>query len=284
VRLEQAYQACEAITSSQARNFSWGIQLLPKPKRRAMCALYAMARRIDDVGDSDADPGDRLEQLAAIEAQLAHLASGGDPPPDDPVATALADAAARYPLPFDALAQLVAGCRADVTGRRYETFEELVCYCRSVAGTIGRLSLAIYGSQQPERARALADDLGVALQLTNILRDVMEDLQAMGRVYLPAEDLRRFGLGPNLEGDPERLVALVSFEAARAEGWYERGLGLLPLLDWRSRAATGAMAGIYRRLLERIQLDPGAVLAGRVSLPAWQKAAVAARCLGGVAA
>ncbi|MST35125.1 squalene synthase HpnD, partial [Acidimicrobiaceae bacterium USS-CC1] len=185
----------------------------------------------------------------------------------------------RYPIPMGALHELVDGCGMDVEGAHYADFDELVAYCRAVAGTVGRLSLGIYGATDPVRAEALADALGVALQLTNVLRDIIEDRDAMGRVYLPAEDLARFGCGPDVTGDPDALRALVSFEAARAADWYDRGLALLPMLDRRSRACTAAMAGIYRRLLTRIQADPDAVLRGRVSLPTREKALVAARAL-----
>jgi phytoene synthase len=119
----------------------------------------------------------------------------------------------------------------------------------------------------------------VALQVTNILRDIVEDHEQMGRVYLPSADRDRFGVPADLSGPSDRLVALIAFESVRVEEWYERGLQLLPMLDWRSRACTAAMAGIYRRLLTAIQHDPAAVLRGRLSLPAWQKAGVAVRTL-----
>ena len=286
-----AYDQCKQITRSRARNFYYGIRLLPPPKRSAMCALYAMARRIDDIGDNDPtgnpvpddDPGAAALSLASVRASLALIskaaAGGPPPPPGDPVLMAMADAAKRYPLPIDALEELVEGCEWDLQGRRYETYEELVQYCRRVAGTIGRLSLAIYGSSDPERAVALADSLGIALQLTNILRDLVEDRDALGRVYLPREDLARFGVSETLEGNYEDLMALVCYESGRASEWYERGLPLLALLDRRSRACTAAMAGIYRRLLAKIRLAPGSVLERRVSLASRQKIAVAATAL-----
>jgi 15-cis-phytoene synthase len=281
-----AYKHCERITRSRARNFYYGIRLLPPRKRAAMCALYAMARRIDDVGDGVAGPEDgKLASLEAVRASLLLLpsASSGLPeapvPPGDPVLMALADVARDFPLPVEALEELVEGCEWDVAGRRYETFEELVEYCRRVAGSIGRLSLAIYGASDPAKAAPLADALGVALQLTNILRDLLEDRDAMGRIYLPAEDLERFGVSPQLEGKPDDVMALICFESGRASAWYERGLPLLALLDRRSRACTAAMAGIYQRLLDKIRLDPGSVLRGRVCLSAAQKATVAAMAL-----
>lgn len=279
MNLDDAYDRCEEITRSEARNFSYGIRLLPTPKRRAMSALYAVARRIDDVGDGDDPPAVKRKALEAIHEDLRAITADPNAAGEDPVLVALADASRRYPIPMGALHELVDGCGMDVDGARYADFDELVAYCRAVAGTVGRLSLGIYGATDPARAEPLADTLGVALQLTNVLRDVVEDRDAMGRVYLPAEDLARFGCSPDVTGDPDALRALVSFEAARAADWYDRGLALLPMLDRRSRACTAAMAGIYRRLLTRIQADPDAVLRGRVSLPTRQKALVAARAL-----
>ena len=273
--LEAAYARCEAITTAEARNFSYGIKLLPPPKRKAMSALYAVARRIDDIGDGDRPAAGKLDALAALRKDIAGVAAGGT---DDPVLVALADVSRRYPIPLTALDELIDGCEMDVRGTHYETFDDLVGYCRRVAGSVGRLSLAVYGCPNPTQGEPLADALGVALQLTNILRDIVED-RGMSRVYLPAEDLRRFGADPGLTGPPDAILALLTFEAARAEPWYEQGLALLPLLDRRSRACTAAMAGIYRRLLTRIVRDPAAVLRGRISLSPWQKAGVAARAL-----
>jgi 15-cis-phytoene synthase len=278
VNIDLAYLECEHITSAQAKNFSYGIKLLPKPKRRAMSALYALARRIDDIGDGDAPVPDKLEALAGVRKDVAALGAG-EVRSDDPVLVALVDVTRHFPLPLSALDELIEGCEMDANWSGYQSFDDLVGYCRRVAGTVGRLSLSIYGCSQSERAEPLADALGVALQITNILRDILEDHEQMGRVYLPAEDRDRFGVASDLSGPPDGLMALVALEAARADEWYSRGLTLLPMLDWRSRACTAAMAGIYRQLLARIQRDPSAVLRGRMSLPPWKKAAVAARAL-----
>ena len=187
-----------------------------------------------------------------------------------------------------AFGELIDGCVADVRGTSYQTFEDLLHYCRCVAGSIGRLSLGIFGtSGDPEVASRLSDSLGVALQLTNILRDVREDY-ANGRVYLPAEDLAKFDCDPDEPELPSTHVAkpglqrrLVEFEAERARDWYATGLQLLPMLDRRSAACTGAMAGIYRRLLDQIAAQPAAVLRGRMSLSAGEKAVVAVKALAG---
>jgi phytoene synthase len=281
-----AYRHCEQITWSQARNFSYGIRLLPLPKRQALAAVYAFARRVDDIGDGDLPGPDKLAALARARASVTALRDGAGPPASgngagpDLVLVALADAAGRFDIPLAAFGELIDGCEADVRGTSYRTFEDLLHYCRCVAGSIGRLSLGVFGTADVATAAPLADALGVALQLTNILRDIREDYQD-GRVYLPAEDFERFGCslasGP---ADRGKLAELVRFEAQRATTWYARGLALMPLLDWRSAASAGAMAGIYFRLLKRIAATPQAVLERRVSLSTGEKAMVAARSLG----
>jgi phytoene synthase len=277
-----AYERCERITTEHARNFSYGIKLLPPVKRRSLSAVYAFARRVDDIGDSDAPAPERLAGLAEVRGLLSRL----DQPGEDPVLVALADTALRTALPIQAFHELIDGCEADVRGARYDTFDDLHHYCRCVAGSIGRLSLAVFGSADRTVATPLADALGVALQLTNILRDVLED-RRNGRIYLPAEDLDRFGCTLDLDADgnftddEDALTALIEFEAARAQDWYTDGWRLLPMLDRRSRACTAAMSGIYRRLLDRFMARPWLVLRDRVSLPGWEKAVVAARSFAG---
>jgi phytoene synthase len=269
--VEEGYRSCEALTRARAGNFYYGIRLLGAPKRRAMCAVYAFARRVDDIGDGDENPARKLALLRAVAEQL-------EEPGDEPQALALADAERRFQLPHAALLDLLAGVEMDVRAETYETFPELVTYCRRVAGSIGRLSLGIFGSPARDRAESLADDLGVAMQLTNILRDVREDLER-GRVYLPREDLERFGCMDLAAAPPDAFIALVDFEADRAREWFERGLELLDLIDGRSGACVGAMTGIYRRILERIERDPETVMRRRVSLPPWEKTWVAFRSL-----
>jgi phytoene synthase len=281
--LDEAYRSCERVTRREAANFFYGIRLLPPAKRRAMCAAYAFARRVDDIGDGDLGREDKLTALEREREGVARLRAGGASGADDPVLTALADAAEAFDLPVDALDDLIDGVEQDVRGTRYETFDELVVYCGQVAGSIGRLCVAIFGSSDPRLAVQRADELGVAMQLTNILRDVREDL-ANGRVYLPAEDLRECGCTTPLEGSGGAVERLVRMEAARDREWFARGLRLLPLLDSRSAACVLAMTGIYRRILERIEEDPLAVTRGRVSLPAWEKLMVAGRSLAGMGA
>ena len=272
----EAYEHCEALTRSAAANFYYGIRLLPPEKRRATCAVYAFARRIDDIGDGGFQSREKLELLDAAARSLGELSTASL----DPVLFALADAHMRFSLPLDALEDLIAGVRMDVTGTSYESFEELLGYCRRVAGSIGRLCLAIFGAREQERARPLADDLGVAMQLTNILRDLREDA-GNGRVYLPRQDLVRYQLSTDgrFSGEEGQLDALVRFQARRASEWFEHGLELVPLLDRRSGACVLAMANIYSRLLARIEADPQRTSRERVSLPIWQKLWVAARSL-----
>jgi phytoene synthase len=278
--LADAYRECERITWSQARNFAYGIRLLPPAKRRGLATIYAFARRIDDIGDGDLPAETKLQQLEEARHDIATLREQDT---SDPVLIALKDTAVTFPaVQVEAFGELIDGCVADVRGTSYETFDDLLHYCRCVAGSIGRLSLGIFGATDP-RAPVLADSLGVALQLTNILRDIREDF-ANGRVYLPAEDLKKFDC-PLDQADAgahePQFIKLVEFEAERARDWYATGLRLLPMLDRRSAACTGAMAGIYRRLLDRIAAQPTAVLRGRVSLPASQKAIVAVKALTG---
>ena len=268
MELSEAYRECERITWSQARNFAYGIRLLPPE-----------------------------EKIAALEQARQAIATLTAASQDDPVLMALADVERNFPVPMPAFGELIDGCVADVRGTSYQTFDDLLYYCRCVAGSIGRLSLGIFGtSHDAAQAAELADSLGVALQLTNILRDIREDHQN-GRIYLPAEDLAKFDCDPRYwpggttPPDPPAtaidqsaspgFIRLVEFEAERARDWYATGWKLLSLLDRRSAACTGAMAGIYRRLLERIAAEPAAVLRGRMSLSGREKATVAAKALTG---
>jgi len=282
-RLPAAHRTCAQITRTQARNFYYGIRLLSPPKRSALCAVYALARRIDDIGDGSGGADDKAAQLAALRGDLGRLTTA-----TDPVLIAVGDAVARFPIPVSAFGELIDGVEMDVMGTTYATFDDLVPYCRRVAGAVGRLCLGVYGTAPgtEETASRHADALGIALQQVNILRDIREDL-LVGRVYLPKEDLDRFGitLGLNPDGslaDPGGgLRALIGVAAARAAAWFDDGLRLLPMLDSRSAACTAAMAGIYRDLLRIIEADPQVVFGGRISLSGWEKARVAGRALAG---
>ncbi|WP_280384325.1 presqualene diphosphate synthase HpnD [Nocardia wallacei] len=277
--LTESYAACEQITRTQAKNFYYGIRLLPRDKRSALCALYALARRIDDIGDGELPPAAKSESLAALRKSLDNADAAGDP-----VLLAVTDTARRYPVPMSAFGELIDGVQMDIDGVEYADFAELTGYCRCVAGAVGRLCLSIFGAGDDPRAALFADQLGIALQQTNILRDIREDL-GTGRRYLPREDLDRFGVRLEFDAtgalhDPDgRLAALIRSAAERAENWYCLGLRLLPELDNRSAACCAAMAGIYRQLNARIHANPAAVYDRRLSLSAWEKARVASGAL-----
>src|SRR5690606_27970365 len=192
-----AYSYCETVTGQQARNFAYGIRLLPTPERRAMSALYAFSRRVDDIGDGALADEVKVTRLEDARALLSRIRDGAvDEDDTDPVAVALAHAARRFPIPLGGLDELIDGVQMDVRGETYETWDDLKVYCRCVAGAIGRLSLGVFGTvpgaRGAERAPEYADTLGLALQLTNILRDIREDAEG-GRTYLPADDLAKFG-------------------------------------------------------------------------------------------
>jgi phytoene synthase len=276
--VEEAYRIAESVTRGEAKNFYYGIRLLPPPKRAALCAVYAVARRIDDIGDGDLPAEQKVAELARVGKSVESLDDA-----TDPVLVALAESARRYPVPVSAFGELIDGVQMDVDNVAYANFSELVIYCRRVAGSIGRLCLSIFGPVNP-RTSQYADQLGIALQQTNILRDVREDL-LNGRIYLPQDELDRFGvrLAVDANGeldDPQaQLAALLRFCAARAEDWYSLGLRLIPHLDRRSAACCLAMSGIYRQLLGRIKVSPARVYDRRLSLSGLQKARVAAAAL-----
>ena len=256
--VEEAYAEVERLTRQRARNFAYGIMLLPRPKRRAIAAIYAFARRVDDIADGslpDADKGERLEELRA---QLSA------PPGEDSMLVALADARSHFPIPLDALTALIDGGVQDTEQTRYADFEELRGYCSRVAGAVGRACVGVYGADEPVRA----ETLGIALQLINIIRDVAEDW-GLGRVYLPQDELARYAVA---EADIAAGLAtpewreLMAFQAARARAHLAEGLTLLDHLDRRSGACVGTFAGLYSSMLDRIEADGFDVFDGTPSL------------------
>jgi phytoene synthase len=268
---QTAYDHCRRVAQTSGSSFYAGMRLLPPGKRDALFAIYALARRIDDIADGELPAAEKLERLERARDELARLHET-----DDLVLVAVADAAGRYPIPLEAFGELVDGAELDVRGTEYATFEELERYCRCVAGSIGRLALGVFDCSDREAAQPLADELGLALQLVNILRDLADDV-ASGRVYLPREDLARFGCkvaAGRIEGSAELVIA---FEAQRALDRLDRGLALVPLLDRRSATCVLAMTGAYGRLLERIAAEPTVVLNGRLSLGRFEKSLVLAR-------
>ena len=274
--LEQAYRYCRELAKLEARNFYYGFILLPAAKRRAVYAAYAFARACDDIVDDDLGPEEKAGRLAEYRRQLEQCLDGR---PAGPVFLALADTISRYHIPPDYLRQLIDGVEMDLTVRRYRTFDELRRYCYGVASTVGLVCIEIFGYRDGQQARRHAEDLGIALQLTNILRDIREDARR-DRIYIPAEELGRFGYSEAdvLEGTcNDSFLELVRFEAQRARHYFASGRKLLPLLPRRSRACAAVLQGIYSQVLARIEAHPSDVLRERVSLSSRQKLALAGR-------
>jgi 15-cis-phytoene synthase len=262
--VEQAYADVLRITQETARNFAWGIRILPGPKRRAVAALYAFARAVDDLADRQEPARDELERWRVAIAALPASPDG------DPILVALADAKERYGIPQRALEDLVRGALMDCDRSRYGSWEDLREYCRCVAGAVGVACAAVYGPSDRERAEPLAETLGLALQQINIMRDVAEDW-ALGRVYLPQNELQRFGVEEEDiaagRTSPE-WRALMDQQAARAEALMGEGLELLPLLDRRSALCVRSFAGIYRGLLDQMRARDFDVFSTRPHLSA----------------
>jgi phytoene synthase len=259
----QAYAEVERLTRRRARNFAYGIMVLPREKRQAIAAIYAFARRVDDVADgTDLSPDEKRELLEQLRAGLAS-------PGDDAMSVALADARSRFTIPDRALNALVDGGVQDLDQARYADFEELRGYCTKVAGAVGVACVAVYGSDDVERA----ETLGIALQLINIIRDVREDWE-LGRVYLPQDELASFGV---TEDDiaagraTDAWRALLTFQAERALVCLQDGLGLLRSLDGRSALCVSTFAGLYRATLERIEARSFDVFDGPPHLSALTK-------------
>ena len=261
--VEQAYAEVQRVTRARAKNFAYGIMVLPRDKRRAIAAIYAYAREVDDIADGGAEVDEKRASLEKLRAAL-------DDPPATPMHVALADARARFGIPRDALSALVDGGLQDLVKTRYASFDELRGYCEKVAGAVGVACVAVYGSDDVERAQTL----GVALQLVNIMRDVDED-RGLGRVYLPQEELERFGV-TELAVSPE-WRELMAFQAARARAHLDEGLHLLDSLDRRSALCVATFAGLYRGQLDRMEANGFDVFDAscRLSMPA--KLAVVAR-------
>jgi 15-cis-phytoene synthase len=267
-----AYAYCQDLTRRSASNFYYAFRLLNPERRQALYAVYAFCRFVDDIAD-EAGRKDPSRLLARWDDELAR-AYGGTP--THPISRALADAVRRFPLAEEHFRDLIRGVKMDLSRRRYASFDELYEYCYLVASTVGLLCIEIFGYRQPS-AREYAVDLGVAFQLTNILRDVLEDGRR-GRIYLPGEDLRRFGC---TEGDvlggryTPHLGAMMAFECGRARAYYLRARGALAPEDRGSMAAAEAMRLIYERLLDRIEARHFDVFGPKVTLPRYEKLTLA---------
>jgi len=286
LQLRAAYSVCRHIARSAAKNFYYGFLVLPKHKRNAISAVYAFMRRADDISDDPLVPAQqRREKLDEWMNGLRRVAAGERT--DDPILFALADSQKRYSIPLELLEKLVKGTAMDVPQQsvtksgetvpqlQYETFEQLYDYCYHVASVVGLICIRIFGYRDP-RAEKLAEQTGVAFQLTNIIRDVQEDAN-LGRVYLPREDFARFGLNVQALTNgsaPTSLRPVLEFEALRARGFYRAAEDLLPLIDEDSRPALSTLVEIYRRLLERIVASNYDVFSGKVRLPTAEKLSV----------
>ena len=263
--VEQAYAEVQRVTRARAKNFAYGIMVLPRAKRRAIAAIYAFAREVDDVADGSAPVDEKRARLDALRDAL-------DQPPATAMHVALTDARERFGIPRDALSALVDGGLQDLEKTRYATFDELRGYCEKVAGAVGVACVAVYGSDDVDRAQTL----GIALQLINIMRDVDED-ERLGRVYLPQDELERFGVR-ELAVSPQ-WRALMAFQAARARAHLDEGLHLLDSLDRRSALCVATFAGLYRGQLDRMEANGFDVFDKSCRLSAREKLAVVARNL-----
>jgi phytoene synthase len=289
-QLTMAYSVCRGITRSNAKNFYYAFLVLPKRKRQALCAVYAFMRRCDDIAD---DPNLSVEERRyKLDTWLdaLHRVQQGEPT-DDPILLALTDAQRRYTIPAGLLDELALGTAMDVVDPeagahsvpssnaavpaltiQYQTFDDLKLYCYRVASVVGLVCIHVFGYRDPA-AEPLAEQCGLALQLTNIIRDVKEDA-AMGRVYLPEEDLAKFGLSAAellSEPDAARFRPLLALEADRARQLYQAGDQLIPYIAEDSQPALWVLVNIYRKLLEKIAERQYDVFNGKVSLTVSEK-------------
>ncbi len=269
VTLTNAYEHCRLITRREAKNFYYAFLTLPAAKRRAIYAAYAFCRHCDDAVDEVASPQDKHDALVNLADRLNEAYSGN---PQGPVFTALAHTGHAYHIPQSYFQDVIRGVEMDLTATRYQTFQDLRLYCYRVASVVGLICLQIFGYSHP-RAKDYAVDLGLAMQLTNILRDVQEDL-ARDRIYLPLDELRRFGyseeeLKREVRNDAQRN--LIAFQVERAQTLFKSGEKLLPYLGPRSRACPAVLAAIYTRILRRISSNDHNVFGGRISLTSGEK-------------
>jgi phytoene synthase len=268
MNVDDAYAEVVRVTRTRAKNFAYGIMVLPRPKRYAIAAVYAFAREVDDVADGSLALDEKRTRLEALRAAL------DDTEPQEAMLVALADARTRYGIPRDALSALVDGGLQDTEQTRYADFDALRGYCEKVAGAVGVACVAVYGSDDTGHARTL----GVALQLINILRDVWE----LDRVYLPQDELARFAVPESDIAQGRTTPAwreLMAFQAARARAHLDEGLLLLDSLDGRSALCVSTFAGLYRATLDRIEANGFDVFGEKTRLSAPAKLAVVARGL-----
>ncbi len=273
--LESAYEACRTITRREAKNFYYAFLTLPAAKRRAIYAAYAFCRHCDDSVDEETSTDAKLKALTELQANLNSIYSGGA---TSPVYVALADVAKNYDIPQDYFQEVILGVESDLVKDRFQNFEELREYCYRVASVVGLICLQIFGYEDDD-AKEYAVDLGLAMQLTNIIRDVREDLD-MGRVYLPQDELARFGYSEeDLRNGVrnEAFLELMRFQSQRAREYFDRGFKLLPYLSRRSRACPAVLGALYSKVLDRIEASDYDVLESRVSLSKAEKIGITAK-------
>lgn len=273
--LEQSYAHCRAVAKQRARNFYYSFVLLPHAKKDAMCAMYAFMRYCDDLSD---EPGATRSAIDRWRDALTAALAGH--PDANPTWPAFLDAVERYTIPHEYFFEMIEGVASDLQVHTIQTFEELYKYCYRVASVVGLTTIHIFGFTAPD-ALLLAEKCGIAFQLTNILRDVREDVQ-LGRVYLPAEDLVRFGVSVDDLKDARRTAEfgkLMEFEAARARAYYRESAPLFDLIQPDSRAGLRALIGIYSRLLDHIVASPYDVLTRRIALSAPEKVWIVLRAM-----
>ena len=273
MKIDEAYAYCRRIAHKHGANFSVGFRFLPPVKRRAVYAAYAWCRWADDIAD---EPGDNvLPRLDEWQRELDACYAGN---PSHAITIALADALEHFDIPKQSFIDLVDGCRQDTWKSRYETFEELLHYCDLVATSIAHISLSIFGYKTPaaiEHGRQLA----TALQLTNVTRDIGDDLPR-DRVYVPREELRRFGVTEEelfARAENDRVRRLVEFQIERAEGYFRRAEPLLGELAFDARFPTLLMGGVYATVLGKLKKDPLTAIRTRLSLSPLQKVMVVGR-------
>jgi phytoene synthase len=265
--VDEAYAFCRAIAHKHGANFSVGFRFLPRTKRRAVYAAYAYCRWADDIAD---DPGQNIAQR--LDEWQRELDACYDQHPTHPITIALADALKTFAIPKSAFVALIDGCRLDLVKSRYENFEELLHYCELVAASISDISLSIFGYRS-NSAIEHGRHLSTALQLTNVTRDVGDDL-ARDRVYLPQEDLRRFNVAEKEIFDrceSDRMKALLEFQIARAESYFRAAEPLLDELDFDARFPVLLMGGVYATVLGKLKKDPQIAIRKRLSLSTLQK-------------
>ena len=275
VTVDQSYQYCKRIARSRAKNFYYSFVLLSSQQRKAMCAIYAFMRYCDDLSD---EPGASRTAVERWQADMEEALQGRFA--DHPVWPAFHHTVRRFGIPHEYFRQMIAGISSDLEPRTLQTFDELYQYCYQVASVVGLTIIHIFGFDT-RSALPLAEKCGVAFQLTNILRDIREDAER-GRIYLPSEDLERFGVAAGDLRDGRRspeFLALMQFEAARARSYYEESRPLLDLIHPRSRSSLWALISIYSNLLERIVETNYDVFTRRVRLTLFEKSWIVVRAL-----